>query len=135
MLIVTRIVLLVVLVALVFFYAWFTVRGDNQLSSVAFLPRQPMVFFDLNPVARNFPAFAVLGVLCAAVVVGLGPRWQYLSLIFCLVSPIVKDLVQIPLVGRHFNWAAVGLGVLGSLFGWLICWAFGRLLLERGSQS
>jgi hypothetical protein len=130
-----RIIFLILLVVLVAFYAWFTVRGDNRLSSVAFLPRPPMVFFDLNPLARNFPAFAVLGVLLAAVVVGLGPKWQVLSLALCLAAPVLKDMAQIPLAGRHFNWSAVWLGLLGAAIGWSLCWAVGRWIVERTSNS
>lgn len=130
-----RIISAVLLVVVVAFYAWFTVREDNLLTSVAFLPRQPMVFYDLYPLARNFPAFAILGALCAAVVVGFGHKWQMLSLGFCLAAPVLKDLVQIPLADRHFHWSAVGLGLAGSLVGWLICWALGRWIWAWCKQS
>jgi len=135
MLTLTRIIALVLLVAVVAFFVWFTVRGDNRLTSVTFLPRPQMVYFDLNPLARNFPAFAVLGVLLAAVVVGLGPKWQVLSLALCLAAPVLKDMAQIPLAGRHFNWSAVGLGLLGAAIGWSLCWAVGRWIVERTSNA
>jgi hypothetical protein len=131
MLTVVRLISLALLVVLVALFAWFAVRSDGRLTSVAFLPRQPMVFFDLHPLSRNIPAFAVLGFLFAAAVVGLGPKWQALSLSLCLAAPLLKDMAQIPLVGRHFNWSAVGLGVLGAVIGWTLCWAAGRWLVER----
>jgi hypothetical protein len=134
MLTVVRLISLTLLVVLVAFFAWFTVRSDSRLASVAFLPRQPMVYFDLNPLARNIPAFAVLGVLFAAVVVGLGPKWQTISLALCLAAPVLKDMAQIPLAGRHFNWSAVWLGLLGAAMGWTLCWAVGRWIVERTSH-
>lgn len=135
MLTLTRIIALVLLVAVVAFFVWFTVRSDNRLTSVTFLPRPQMVYFDLYPLARNFPAFAVLGALLAAVVVGLGPKWQALSFALCLAAPVLKDMAQIPLAGRHFHWSAVWLGLLGAAIGWSLCWAAGRWILERTSNS
>lgn len=135
MLTLTRIIALVLLVGVVAFFVWFTVRGDNRLTSVTFLPRPQMVYFDLYPLARNFPAFAVLGILLAAVVVGLGPKWQVVSLALCLAAPVLKDMAQIPLAGRHFNWSAVGLGLIGAVVGWTLCWAVGRWIVERTSNA
>jgi hypothetical protein len=126
-----RLIALALLLAAIVFFVWFAVRGDNRLTSVTFLPPGTMVYFDLHPLARNFPAFAVLGVLFAAVVVGLGPKWQALSLALCLAAPVLKDVAQIPLAGRHFNWSAVWLGLLGAAIGWTLCWAVGRWIVER----
>jgi hypothetical protein len=134
MLTVFRLIALALLLVVIVFFAWFAVRSDGRLTSVAFLPRQQMVFYDLYPLTRNFPAFAILGALCAAVVVGLGPKWQILSLVFCLAAPVLKDVAQIPLPDRHFQWSAVWWGLLGAAMGWTLCWAVGRWILAWCKQ-
>jgi hypothetical protein len=131
MLALTRILSLLLLVAVAAFFVWFTLRGDTRLTSVSFLPRGPMVYFDLYPLARNFPAFGVLGMLLAASVIGLSPKWQVLSLVLCLSAPVLKDIAQIPLEGRHFNWFAVGFGLLGAAVGWAVCWAVGHWIIDQ----
>jgi len=58
---------------------------------IPFVPYPWAFFFDLNPLARSFPAF-FLGILAAGAVAGKGVRWQYAALAFCLLAPVLKDV-------------------------------------------
>lgn len=123
-----RFTVLVSLLVLLGFYIWLTFRGDGRLMTVPGMPRFVWIVFDYSTNFRNFPAFLMLGVLGAAVVSGLGPKWQYTSLALCVLAPLAKDLVQIPMATRHFHWGATSYGVVGALVGWLLAAAVIRWL-------
>jgi len=123
-----RLTALVLILALLAFYAFVTLRSDSRLLTIPFIPSAIAKFFDLNPLSRNFPAFAVLGFLGAATVSGLSTRWQTLVLVLCLLAPVIKDVAQIFIATRHFSWLATIFGLLGALAGWAASrWLLGKI--------
>lgn len=128
---VVRVVALVLLALLVVIYGWLAWRSDPRLASAGILPKPVALFFDINPLARSFPAFLLLGLLGGAAVAGLGPRLASFSLVLCLLAPVLKDLVQVLTATRHFHLGGTLLGVLGALAGWGIAAWLARLLSSR----
>ena len=108
----------VLLLMLVCFYGWVSMRSEPRLTTIPFLPYAWAIFFDLNPLARSFPAFFVLGVLTAGAVTGLNVRWQYAALALCLLAPVLKDVAQMTTATRHFDSVSTLLGMAGAAVGW-----------------
>lgn len=130
-LVVVRVVAVVLLALLVVTYAWLAWRSDPRLATAGILPKPVALFFDINPLARSFPAFLLLGLLGGAAVAGLGPRLSALSFTLCLLAPVVKDLAQMLTTTRHFHLGGTLLGVLGALAGWGIAAWLVRWLSSR----
>jgi hypothetical protein len=116
-----RIVAGVVLAGLLLFYTWFAFREDGRLKTVPGVPQSVWFYFDHHSTVRNGVGFLILGAVGAAVVTGLGSRWQMWSLGLSLAAPLLKDFAQdLFAPTRHFNWDATGLGVVGAAIGWLV---------------
>lgn len=128
---VVRVVALVLLALLLVIYGWLAWRSDPRLASAGILPKPVALFFDINPLARSFPAFLLLGLLGGAAVAGLGPRFAAVSFALCLLAPVLKDWAQIFTATRHFHLGGTLLGVLGTLAGWGIAAWLARLLSSR----
>ena len=124
-----RIVAGIVLAGLLVFYTWFAFRGDGRLMTVPGVPHSVWYYFDHHSTVRNGVGFLVLGAVGAAVVTGLRPEMQVLSLVLCLSAPLIKDMAQLFTLTRHFNRDATGLGIVGALFGWVAA-----ALLLRGMK-
>ena len=134
---VLRLVGAALLLPLVAFYLAFSFRTDPLVTSLQLFPVRVAMFFDLHPLARNFPAFLVLGFLGATATVGMRKEWRAVGLVLCLLFPYARDVGQLfATVTRHFNGAAVILGACGAAAGWLAgCWLTGVLLGLVGSQT
>jgi hypothetical protein len=117
-----RIVAGAVLVGLLVFYTWFAFRDDGRLKTVPGVPQAVWFYFDHHSTVRNGVGFLILGAVGAAVVAGLRPEMQVLSLVLCLSAPLIKDMAQLFTLTRHFNWDATGLGIVGALLGWVAAW-------------
>jgi hypothetical protein len=113
-----RIVAGIALVGLLVFYTWFAFRDDGRLKTVPGVPQSVWFYFDHHSTVRNGVGFLILGAVGAAVVAGLRPEMQVLSLVLCLSAPLIKDMAQLFTLTRHFNWDATGLGIIGALVGW-----------------
>lgn len=113
---------------LVLLYAWIALRSDNLLSTLPFLPSPITIYFDMHPLARNFPAFAFLGFLGAAAFSTARLEWAFVAFLCCLCAPFIKDFAQIFVLTRHFSWNATFLGMLGVLVGWAIGWFSARCI-------
>jgi len=106
---------------LLVFYTWFAFRDDGRLMTVPGVPQPVWLYFDHHANIRNGVGFLILGFVGAAAVAGLHGRWQVVSLGLCAAAPVIKDFAQdIFAPTRHFNWDATGLGVVGSVIGWLL---------------
>ena len=116
------------LLALVCIYAWLSMRSEPRLTTIPFVPYSWAFFFDLNPLARSFPAFFVLGILAVVAVAGLGGRWQYAALALCLLAPVLKDVAQMATATRHFDLVSTLLGMAGAGAGWRVGMALLRWL-------
>jgi hypothetical protein len=116
---VIRMVSVLALVVLLVAYAWITLRTDGRMMTIPFLPHWLKYHLELHAYTRNFPAFFLLSVFGAGAVVGLKPDWKVLSLALCLFAPLAKDLAQIFVLTRHFNWTATCWGIAGALVGWV----------------
>ena len=114
-----RIVAGIVLAGLLVFYTWFAFRDDGRLKTVPGVPHAVWFYFDHHSIVRNGVGFLILGAVGAAVVTGLRPEMQVLSLVLCLSAPLIKDMAQLFTLTRHFNWDATGLGIVGALLGWV----------------
>ena len=118
---VIRTIFLVVLAGLLVFYTWFAFRDDGRLMTVPGMPQLVWLYFDHHANIRNGVGFLILGAVGAAAVTGLGLRWQVWALGLSLAAPVLKDFAQdLFAPTRHFNWDATGLGVVGSVIGWLL---------------
>jgi hypothetical protein len=114
-----RIVAGIALVGLLVFYTWFAFRSDGRLKTVPGVPQTVWFYFDHHSTVRNGVGFLVLGAVGAAVVAGLRPEMQVISLVLCLSAPLIKDMAQLFTLTRHFNWDATGLGIVGAFAGWV----------------
>ena len=114
-----RLVAGIVLAGLLVFYTWFAFRDDGRLKTVPGVPHAVWFYFDHHANIRNGVGFLILGAVGAAVVAGLRPEMQVLSLVLCLSAPLIKDMAQLFTLTRHFNWDATGLGIVGALLGWV----------------
>jgi hypothetical protein len=116
-----RAISVVVLAGLLVFYTWFAFRDDGRLKTVPGVPHAVWFYFDHHANIRNGVGFLILGFVGAAAVAGLHGRWQVVSLGLCAAAPVIKDFAQVLFAPtRHFNWDATGLGVVGSVIGWLL---------------
>ena len=116
---VIRMVSVVALVVLLVAYAWITLRTDGRMMTIPFLPHWLKYHLELHAYTRNFPAFFLLSAFGAGAVAGLRWEWQMASLGLCLFAPLAKDLAQIFVLTRHFNWTATCWGIAGALVGWV----------------
>ena len=117
------------LVVLVVAYAWITLRADGRMMTIPFLPHWLKYHLELHAYTRNFPAFFLLAVFGAGAVAGLRAEWKVLSFALCLFAPFAKDLAQIFVLTRHFNWTATCWGIAGALVGWVASTALLALLV------
>ena len=109
----------VALAVLLVAYAWITLREDGRMMTIPFLPHWLKYHLELHAYTRNFPAFFLLSVFGAGAVAGLRSEWKAVSFALCLIAPFAKDIAQIFLVTRHFNWTATCWGIAGALVGWM----------------
>ena len=116
---VMRMVSWVALVLLVVAYAYITLRADGRMRTIPFLPYWLTYQLEFYIYSRNALAFGLLAIFGAGVVAGLRWEWQVVSFTLCLFAPFLKDLAQIFVLTRHFNWTATCWGIGGALVGWV----------------
>ena len=121
------------LLSLIAICMWLALKEESSLRVLPFIPNSVAVFLDNHFYTRNSAAFGLIGLLSAASIWGLELRWKLIALAFCLVAPLVKDLMQIPIYTRHFDWLATVSGLLGSIAGWVLGMGLCRLLGSDGS--
>jgi hypothetical protein len=107
----------VLLIFVTCLYLWLSLRAEPRLATIPIIPHAVGSHFDLKPLQRSFPAFFALAVLAAGSVAGSRRRTQFVVLLACLSTPLIKDAMQIGLATRHFNCDAIVLGMLGALVG------------------
>jgi hypothetical protein len=128
----TSLVLFIILSCL---YAWLALRDESSLRTISIIPNSVAVFFDNHFYGRNFFAFALMGLLCAAAVWRLHWQWVLTAVLVCFSAPLIKDLIQIGSVTRHFNWEATILGMLGALLGFAVGTKVASLLNGATSRT
>lgn len=122
---IVRAISVAALVVLVVAYAWIALREDGRMMTIPFLPYRLKYHLELHAFVRNFPAFFLLSVFGAGTVVGSRSAWRLFALSCCLLAPLVKDLAQIFVQTRHFNWTATCWGIAGAIVGWFAAsWLF-----------
>ncbi len=102
-------------------YAHLAFRQDSSFFTVSWMPREMARRILKVTDYRNFWAFGALGLYCACFL-GAGAwirrngRWQWGTLAVCLL-PVIKELIQSPIPGRHGTLHGSIYGIVGAAIG------------------
>lgn len=110
-----------VLLLLLAAYAYLAFRTDSSFFTVPWMPREMARRILSVTNYRNFWGFGFLGFYCALF---LGAWWwvrrnsriQW-GTVAVLLLPLVKELLQSPIPGRHGTWHGAAYGFVGALLG------------------
>jgi len=109
------------LLVLLAIYAYLAFRPDSSFFTVPWMPREAARRILSVTNYRNFWGFSLLGFYCAFFLgsswwIFRSDRWQWATIAVWLV-PVLKELMQSPIQGRHGTVAGSLYGMVGAMLG------------------